>query len=214
MEGSNPLNGSFFEKLVHWLFTLCISLLWMWLMWVYFQEPWDLKTRFWTLGTQPRCCLWEPLFRGWISRPFYCAPLVKDISHHPDGKQRHKESSVAFLESSQLPRSDKSWIRVKASWPSRRCSFQHTDVIAATCISQTLFSKLLKCRGRKEIMERSGEQALHHIKLEELSFKTKQSRNANSCILVSGIPISKWVQFLRWEDYLLLTGWLLSGGAG
>lgn len=46
---------------------------------------------------------------------FYCTPLVKDISHRPDGKQRHKESSVAFLESSQLPRSDKSWIRVKVS---------------------------------------------------------------------------------------------------
>lgn len=144
---------------------------------------------------------------------FYCTPLVKDISHRPDGKQRHKESSVAFLESSQLPRSDKSWIRVKVSWPWHWCSFQYTNVIAATCISQTLFSKWLKCRERKEIRERSSEQALYHIKLEELSFKTKQSINANSCILVSGIPVSKWVQFLRWEDYLLLTGWLLLGGA-
>lgn len=126
---------------------------------------------------------------------FYCTPLVKDISHRPDGKQRHKESSVAFLESSQLPRSDKSWIRVKVSWPLHWCFFQYTNVIAATCISQALFSKWLKCRERKEIRERSSEQALYHIKLEELSFKTKQSINANSCILVSGITVSKWVQF-------------------
>ena len=46
---------------------------------------------------------------------FSCAPLVKDISHCPDGKQSHKESSVAFLRSSQLLGSDKSGIGVKVS---------------------------------------------------------------------------------------------------
>ena len=46
------------QKLANWLFGWRIGILWTWLGWAHSQEPWESKTRLWTLGTQPTCLVW------------------------------------------------------------------------------------------------------------------------------------------------------------